>query len=59
VDLLRAFVDGVPKGANLSMQSTWFVVTAFVPLLLCTHAMLYLLLLRREQGRPETAGKAA
>jgi hypothetical protein len=52
LDLLRAFVDGVPKGANLSMQATWFVVTAFVPLLLCTHAMLYMVLLRPQSPNP-------
>jgi hypothetical protein len=59
LDLLRAFVDGVPKGANLSMQATWFVVTAFVPLLLCTHGMLCLLLLRRGQAGAGAAGRAA
>jgi hypothetical protein len=59
LDLLRAFADGVPKGANLSLQATWFIPTVLVPLLLCTHAMLYLLLLRRAPPRQVMASPAA
>jgi hypothetical protein len=58
LDLLRAFVDGVPKRTNLSLQATWFIPTVLVPLLLCTHAMLYLLLLRRSTAQRGVANPA-
>jgi hypothetical protein len=59
LDLLRAFVDGVPKRANLSLQATWFIPTVLVPLLLCTHIMLYLLLLRRATAQRSVTNSAA
>ncbi len=59
LDLLRAFVDAVPKQVNLSLQATWFIPTFLVPLLLCTHVMLYMLLLRRSAARQGDASAPA
>lgn len=48
-DLLFAFYQGL-IGVRIqpsSLGATYFIVTVYVPLLLCTHAILFVLLLRR------------
>ncbi|MGA7992270.1 MAG: hypothetical protein WCC53_12595 [Thermoanaerobaculia bacterium] len=49
-DLLFAFYQGL-AGVGIrpsSLGATYFIPTVFVPLLLCTHVVLFVLLLRRD-----------
>lgn len=51
-DLLFAFYQGIIRleiDAALFGAAVW-IVMLFVPLLLCTHAVLFVLLLRRRSG---------
>jgi hypothetical protein len=56
MDLLFAFYQGIRLDIPPSQWGTGFLIlTVYVPLLLCTHAMLYVLLLRRSQSH-DTVG---
>jgi hypothetical protein len=49
VDLLHAFYEGIRLNVDPSDWGTAFlIITVLVPLLLCTHAVLFVLLVRRD-----------
>jgi hypothetical protein len=51
LDLLLAFFQGL-LGVGIqpsSLGAAFFIPTVYVPLLLCTHAMLFILLVRKRQ----------
>ncbi len=48
-DLIYAFYEGNRVGfASGELGAAWFIPTVLVPLLLITHALVFLLLLRRD-----------
>jgi len=47
VDLLRAFATGPVYGIVEHLHATYFIVAIGVPLLLCTHGLLYARLIQR------------
>lgn len=51
LDLLYAVMQGVRFNAPGAMGATFFIPAVIVPALLVTHALIFMLLLRREPGR--------
>lgn len=56
VDLLNALrqAEAVPH-----LQTTWYIPTFWVPVLLVTHVMVFARLVTHSQGKPAVAGAAA
>ncbi len=60
VDLLYAFYQGVfgPDFHPSALGATFYIPTVYVPLLLCTHVMLFVLLLRSKTAHDELPANA-
>ena len=56
VDLLNALrqAEAVPH-----LQTTWYIPTFWVPVLLVTHVMVFARLVTHSQGKPAVASAAA
>ena len=52
VDLLNAIYQGLATGiANYHLGAAWFIPTVYVPALLVTHALIFVLLLSGGRAR--------